>query len=290
MKKILALCVSLTLAFSLTACGGTATTTSGSGSQSQEPSETSSNSSTMAPESLSGREVKQMYSDPESYIGSLVQLTGRVFGSVEYDSDGMYFQMWADPQNSDLNTIVGYRDSELELEDGDYVKLYGEVADVFEGENMMGGTIIAPAIVAYKVEIVSYKDAVMPTIATAIANTPTMEQYGYSVTVQNIELAEQETRVYISIQNNGANEFTLYDFNALLIQDSTQYETQRNYEADYPEHQSDIRPGIKTEGVLVFPAINQGPFQLIMEARSSDWDEDIQDYVFDCTMSSVTEG
>ena len=289
MKKLFTLCLSLALAVSLTACGEASPSGSSADSQSQPSFESDSSSATVSSEPLSEREVRQMYSDPGSYIGSTVELTGQVFAGVEYDSDGVYFQMWADPENIDLNTVISFPDPEFELEDGDYVKLTGEVWDVFEGQNMMGGTIIAPAILANKLEILSYKDAIMPTIASAVATTPTIDQFGYSVTVQNVELAEKETRIYVSIENNGANEFTLYDFNAVLIQDSTQYESQRNYNADYPEFQNDIRPGIKTEGVMVFPAINQGPFQIIMEASSSDWHEDIPDYVFDCTISDVVE-
>lgn len=127
----------------------------------------------------------------------------------------------------------------------------------------------------------------MPTIATATATNATIDQLGYAVTIQSVELAEQETRVYISIQNNGANDFSLYGFDTVLIQNGTQYEYQSNYDADYPEHQTNIRPGITTEGVLVFPAISEEPFQIIMEARSSDWHEDFGEYVFDCTVSSA---
>jgi len=276
MKKCLSSCLSIALMLSLVACSG-----------SSDPSSDSSTASKTPPEPLSEREVKMMYTDPKSYVGSIVELTGQVFAGVEYDSDGVYFQLLADPVNRDFNTVVAYHDPEFELEDDDYVKLTGEVVDVYEGENMMGGTIVAPAVLAHEIEILSYKDAVMPTIATAAASNGTIDQLGYEVTVENIELAEQETRVYISIQNNGAHEFSLYGFNTVLIQDGTQYETQSNYEADYPEHQSQIRPGITTEGVIVFPAIREEPFQLIMEARSSDWHEDIEDYVFDCTIVGV---
>ena len=65
--------------------------------------------------------------------------------------------------------------------------------------------------------------------ATAVNNT--IEQYGYSVTVQSVELAEKETRAYISVTNNGSSEFSLYGFNMVLIQDDTQYKYAPNYKA-----------------------------------------------------------
>ena len=101
--------------------------------------------------------------------------------------------------------------------------------------------IVAPAIQADTLEVISYKDAIRPTVATATTINNTVEQYGYSVTVQSVELAEKETRAYISVTNNGSSEFSLYGFNMVLIQDGTQYEYTPNYMAHYPELQSSIR-------------------------------------------------
>ena len=39
--------------------------------------------------------------------------------------------------------------------------------------------------------------------------------------------------------------------------------------------------GITTEGVVVFPAIQQEPFQIIMEASTYDWNQPLQEYIFD---------
>lgn len=252
----------------------TSTTNPGSGNNDTESSETPA-------EPLSDSEIKRMYSNPSDYIGSTVELVGVIFGGVDYDGAGIYFQMWADPENIDYNTVVAYFDPELTLEDGQYIRISGTVIDVFEGENMMGGQIVAPAIQADTLEVISYKDAVRPTVATATAINNTVEQYGYSVTVQSVELAEKETRVYITVTNNGSSEFSLYGFNMVLIQDGTQYEYTPNYMADYPELQSSIRTGITTEGVVVFPAIQQEPFQIIMEASTYDWNQPLQEYVFD---------
>ena len=256
----------------------TSTPNSVSGNNNTEISETPA-------EPLSDSEVKRMYSNPSDYIGSTVELVGVIFGGVDYDSDGIYFQIWADPENIDYNTVVAYFDPELTLEDGQYIHIKGTIIDVLEGENMMGGQIIAPAIQADTLEVISYKDAVRPTIATAIAVNNTIEQYGYSVTVQGVELAEKETRAYISVTNNGSSEFSLYGFNMVLIQDGTQYEYAPNYMADYPELQSNIRTGITTEGIVVFPAIQQEPFQIIMEASSYDWTQPLQEYIFDFNIS-----
>ena len=209
-----------------------------------------------------------------------MELSGVVFNTVEYDEDGVYFQMWGDPENSDLNTIVNYPDPNFALESGQYVKVTGTIMGEITGTNAFGGEISAAMVTANSLEISSYLDVVSPTLATASADVATVEQLGYSITVQKAELAENETRLYISATNNGSANFSIYSFNMTIVQDGHQYEEERNYAANYPEIQSDIRPSVTTEGVVTFPPLENAPFQLIIEARSDDWHEDIQDYVF----------
>lgn len=252
-----------------------------SGAPSNTPSvEPSNTPEAVVQEPLTDAEVKMMYSAPDEYKGALVELSGVVFNTVEYDEDGVYFQMWGDPENSDLNTIVTYPDPNFALESDQYVKLTGTVMGEFTGTNAFGGEISAAVVTADTLEISTYQDVVSPTLATASADVPTVEQLGYSITVQKAELAENETRLYISATNNGSANFIIYSFNMTIVQDGHQYEEESNYDADYPELQSDIRPSVTTEGVVTFPALENAPFQLIIEARSDDWDEDIQDYVF----------
>ena len=273
-KKLLTLALSCALSLALVACGETDTNNQMNSAQSDPTEE-------IQQEPLTQDELRFMFSNPDNYIGSKVELSGIVFGSVDSDEDGIYFQIWSDPINMDWNTVIGYLDPTFQVEDGQYVKVTGVVDHVAEGENMMGVTITAPAILADTVEVSSYIDVVSPTIATASAAQPTVDQHGYAVTLEKVELAENETRLYVSLTNNGSGNFTLYDFNATIIQAGTQYEYQPNYDADYPELQTDIRPGVTTEGVITFPAVQQTPFQVIMEAHSDNWSENFSEYTFD---------
>ena len=60
---------------------------------------------------MSEDEITQMYSDPDSFKGRTLELYGRVFNEPEYDDDGVYFQMWGDPENGERNTIVACKDT-----------------------------------------------------------------------------------------------------------------------------------------------------------------------------------
>lgn len=272
MKKRVCLLLSLALIATLTACGNS------TGTPTQEAD--------VKPEAppLTESEIKQMYSDPSKFIDRQLELTGQVFTAPEYDEDGVYFQMWGDPENWDLNTIVAYPDPEMELEEDEYVRITGYVASAYEGENMMGGKISAPMITADTVEIVSYIDAVSPTLHTAAAETNSIDQYGYVVTIEKAELAESETRVYVTITNNGKETFGLRQYSSKIIQNGKQYEHETNFSADYPEVQDDLSVGVTTEGIITFPAIEAGDFQLILPGSSGNWKEDISDYTFDLTI------
>ena len=279
MKRLLYLLLTFIILLGLTACGS-----SSSENTNQGESSTPEVQPKQEIEPLTEIEVKQMYSNPKDFVGRRVELVGKVFSTPEYDKDGVYFQMWGDPENSDLNTVVAYFNPEMNLNGNEYVRIVGEVADVFEGENMMGGKIIAPGIRADSLEVISYMDAVAPTMYTATATTSSVDQYGYVVTIQKVELAESETRAYVSVTNNGSEVFDLYKYSAKIIQNGKQYEQESNYNADYPDVQGDLSVGVTTEGIITFPAIESAPFQIIIPGRSENWNEDIKDYVFDFTV------
>jgi len=137
---------------------------------------------------------------------------------------------------------------------------------------------------ADSVEVSSYKDIAAPTLKEVVPSNNTIEQFGYSVTVNKIELAKEETRVYLTVKNNGSNKFSLYSFNTLIIQDGKQFEEQSNYDAGYPEVQTDLTKGVQTEGIISFPPINDGNFKLTLEGSSDNYEETLKPFEFEIVM------
>lgn len=240
--------------------------------------------SSEAPAELTEAEIDQLYTDPGAFKGRRVTLTGRVFQNPEKDRNVMYFQIFTDIENSDRNTVIAYQSDEALVAVDDYVRVTGVVQGEDRGYNAFGGIISAPRVLADSIEIVSYAEAAAPSLKTVELSGVTQDQYGYSVTVHKVEFAEKETRVYVSIQNNGSSSFSVYSFNTKIVQDGKQYEEERNYRADYPEIQTDLQPGASTQGVIAFPAMNQSDFQIIFEGYSDNWDESIEDYTFNITV------
>lgn len=228
---------------------------------------------------LKGDEIKTLYTTPETFKDRYVEIVGRVFTAPEFDDEGVSVQMWADIENNENNTIVYIQDKDFDVKQDDYVRIVGKVGDVFEGTNAFGGTVTAPILAAKEYEVISYKDALMPTLKTIDVNE-TQTQYGYSVTLQKIEFAEKETRVFVKVENRGSDTFNVYSFNAKITQNGRQYGEQDNWEAEYPEIQSGLLVGNTTEGIIAFPKLNDGEFSVIIDANSENWEEEIEPYTF----------
>ena len=228
---------------------------------------------------MKGKEIKTLYTTPENFLHRCVEVVGVVFAAPEYVDDGVCIQIMTDIKNHENNTIVYIHDKDFEVNNEDYVRIVGIVGEPFKGENALGGEITAPTITASEYEVLDYKDAVAPTLKEYEVNQ-TQTQYGYSVTVQKIEFAEEETRVYVKADNQGSDTFNLYSFNAKITQNGKQYEEQDAWDADYPKLQDDLLKGNSTEGVIVYPTLEEKPFTITIEAYSSNYEEEIKPYTF----------
>ena len=226
-------------------------------------------------------QISDLYSNPDEFKGKYVNLTGKVF-MVETDGDDIYFQMWQDVEDSDHNTIVHIdKESFKDIVEDDYISLEAVVIGEFEGENMMGGTIHAPKLEGVTIKKSSYKDVVAPTLENIkVEQTKQSNMPGVSITIKNVELAKEETRVYVEINNESEEAYSFYSFNSVLIQDSKQFKENQNWNADYEEVESEIPSGVKETGVIVFEPIQANDFKIIMEGQSEDYSIDSDEFSF----------
>ena len=279
-------CLMLVLGLLLAGCGNssgtdttsTLATTADSGATSGEAATTSTDTES-SDETFTRENWATLASDPAAHKGAQVDLVGQVFLAPEKDADGTYWQMYADPKNSEWNTLVGYLDPNFSIADGDFVHVIGVVKDKFEGENLMGGTIIAPIILADTAEIVDAIAAATPALRTADVNL-TQDQNGLTVTLSKAEFASDETRVFVTVLNNGNETAHVYGFSTKAVQGDTQFDPEYS-SAGYPEVQSDILSGIKTSGVVVFgPMDPTKETRVVLEGSSEDYNLNFEAYSF----------
>lgn len=261
---------SLFAALFLVACG------SDSGSTPGEESVNSSSNKVLAE-----NEFDKMYTNPKEYKGYEVTYTGNVFVAPEKDNEGIYLQVYADPENYDKNTLVAFANPDFIVNEGDYVKITGIVRDQYEGENLLGGTVTAPMIEAKSLEVVDYITAVAPTLNTLEINQE-LNQHGLMIKLEKIEFADTHTRVYVHATNNTSDQVNLYTYSTKLIVGNQQFENESIYDADYPELHSDILPGIESAGIITFPAIdpNTTSLKFVLDGSSDNWEIDIEPFVF----------
>jgi hypothetical protein len=229
-------------------------------------------------------DIQKIYGDPDAYAGKYVKLTGKVFNIEKSDSQ-LFIQINQDIENYDNNTLVYYSgDDYPDVKDDDYVSIDGYITGSTSYENIVGGTISAPEVVAKSIEVISYVDAVVPTQKTIEPNQ-VVEKDGYTLTLTKVEFAEKETRCYFTFENAGNSEFDLWDYETIIVQGSSQYNRSYNYDGNYEELQSDIQPGVTTSGIVTFDGIDQNTdFSLIMTGYDNDSYEDYE-FKFDVAVN-----
>ena len=263
----------LILSLGLAACGN--------GEEKKEVSASSKATEETSKKTISDGDIAKLYTSPKDYKGYNYNFVGKVFITPEKDDKGIYLQVYANPQNSDYNTIVAFEDPNFEVNEGDYVKIDGVVEDVFKGENMLGGSVTAPLMRAKSIEVLSYIDAVAPTLET-ITSGEEIDQHGFVVKVDKIEFAKPHTRLYLTVTNNTQDNISFYSHNVKLVSNGTQVEEETDYEANLPSVQSDILPGVSSSGVITFPAMDSSITELQVHADgySDNYELDIKPFVF----------
>lgn len=268
-KKVSILLIGMLMTF-LVGCGGTEKTES-KDAPTGEP--------------VSWADFDKVYSDPDSYKNREVEFYGKVFVEPEKDSKGTYLQVFTANKGQDNNVLVGIEDTKLDVKEDDIVHIKGTVKGSESGTNAFGAEIKAPRIVASSVEKATYVEAFSPAKKTVEVNKE-INQHGYILTLQKLELADDETRAYVKIKNSSSDKITFYDFNCKLTQGSTQIKQERNYDAKYPEIDGDILPGIEAEGVVSFaPAkIDGDVIKFISEGYSDNYELDFEPFTFEVSL------
>lgn len=240
-------------------------------------------------EIFTNENYSRLSSDPESYVGARVEVVGSLLSAPEFQDGQMAFQMFADPENMEWNTVV-VSEGDVEPEAEDYVRVLGTVDGSFEGENAFGASVVAPRIAASDVEIISAAEALDPARKT-LQLSDTQEDQGFSITLNKLEFAENTTRVYVTAENGTGDPVSFYGFDSKIIQGTKQLDQEEPFEYDLAEPQSDLNPGVQTEGAMVFGPVDPAqPFQIQFEWYSENFNITANPIVFEVNGNEVSSG
>ncbi|KAF6568405.1 DUF4352 domain-containing protein [Paenibacillus sp. EKM202P] len=218
---------------------------------------------------LSKEEFEQMYVNADQFEDRSINFYGQITYGPKENRNGIYVQVNADPKNNEKNTFV-YGDSFSSfsnVKENDFIHVTGTVIEKYRYRTTHGNYTSAPAISANKIEKSMFID---PTLSTIEVNK-SVKQKGYIMTLQKVEFAEEETRLYMAIENRSTSTINYYDFYTKLVQGNKQYEpTFDRVSYTYPELQSEILPGVKTEGILTFSKIDSSKDLTLIAKGSSE--------------------
>lgn len=224
----------------------------------------------------------ELAADPDAHRGASVEVVGRLLESPETREGQTAFQMYADPEGRD-DTLVIFTEDIVSVEADDYARVSGTVVGTLEGENAFGASLSLPRIEASSVEPVDAVEAIDPAQEVLDQGSTVTDPAGFSVTLEKIEFGEETTRAYLSARNDTGYPASFYAFNSRIIQGPSQAEPDNalSYDFDLDEPQSDLSPGVETEGVIVYgPADPFQPFEVHFEWSSENYEITPTEIVF----------
>ena len=228
--------------------------------------------------------VPRVYQSPDDYLFCCIEVSGRVYNVVDKNTFQMYEDVEAIGGNN--NTVVHYDSTDYIVKEGDYVRVKAIVCGEVQYQNILGNTLTALELNAKEVQETTYIEAAYPTIRS-IAFQEIQVQNGYKITIEKIEFAEKETRVYFSVENGGKSKISIYSWDIEAEQDNRQYEAQTRFETDYPNLPDGIRVGNIAEGIISFPPLAQSDFKVYIKISSEDWTEQIEEMAFSLSVPPI---
>ena len=229
--------------------------------------------------------TNEVYTNAQKYKGYHINIKGKVFQVMSDNGSVKGIQIWIDPDTCEQNMMI-YYNTDAEIKQGDYVICSGYIDSIAEYKNAYDAKLYAPLVISSDLVKATYIDVMSPTTETITPENLKREKYGYSISIDKIEFAEKETRVYATVKNNGKALLNIGD--AVIVQNGKQYNSTDNYEADYEEIPYEIVKGVSSSGIVLFPAISINDFELTIDVHSDDYDEEIDKFIFkiskDCTI------
>lgn len=231
-------------------------------------------------------EIDAMFTNPDKFAGKYVKLVGQLIDAPQKEEDTTALQLYYDIDNY-TQTYIVYTANADGISNQDYVYVDGKIDGKFSGENYFGSAVECPLIVDATVTKGSYLDIVTPTIAE-ITPAVSQDQNGVIVSVDKVEYAKNETRVYVTINNTTDYNYSCGTYGAKLLVNGNQVDQSSDSMTIYncselTELSYDVMAGVSASGVLIYPAIEQNvPFQFILpDSYSDNYDLMFTNYMID---------
>ncbi len=231
-----------------------------------------------APAVLGNREWPAAHADPTAVIGRDVALGARVYSEPQVDDDGLSFCAWVDFDNDQLSTRVVVPGATEGVARDSFVRVEGVVTRVAAPDDacLDAGQ---PQVQASSLVVTNRAD-LRPALRV-VGVEQSLEQLDVRVTLERVEFAADETRIYFTVENRG-NE-TVLAFGTGLRLDAAGAELLALFPigGGIQAPRGRVDPGTSETGGFLFPPLDPGgpPFTVrwlglqaeSMTETSVDW-------------------
>ena len=129
----------------------------------------------------------EVYTNANSYLGCYINLKGKVFQNLGDNGEVKGVQVWLDPNNCEQNLMIHYTTDES-FKEGDYISCSGYIKEIHTYSNTYGTELSVPLIYSTDLRSATYIEVMSPTLSTITPENLTFEKYGYSLTINKVEL------------------------------------------------------------------------------------------------------
>ncbi len=191
-------------------------------------------------------ELADMYAHTDGtgtdYTGRKATVTGIVTAGFTTTEGELRFEICQNIGEKKNPTLISAK--EIPLQVGDIIKASGTLTN----------QAIEPILEADTLEVISLEEGDEPPLFQSEA--PVSQVAGdLKITVEKVEFCEKRFLVFLSVENLGENN-AFIGRDGDVVQGQTQFDSKYDpLYLEYPELQTSILPGVKTSGVIPFPAI-----------------------------------
>ncbi len=226
---------------------------------------------------LTKEQKTDIYANTKGKEGYFVKIKGKILSISE--NDGIKAIQVMDSENNDEVACV-LTDLKEKFVEEEPIEAIGYVTGTMEGINGFGAKVSNPTIHATEINKIEEKELKAPTTKEVTYSDKKITHLGYTIEIKKVEFSKEETRVFLEVENKGKAEINFFESNAKIIQGNTQYDHEYP-KAEYKELNDEIKPGIKSDGVMTFKPIKEENFKLILKGYSNDYNEKLEDFEFE---------
>ena len=214
----------------------------------------------------------------KAYVGSPVSVAGKVVQVISRSTDQTRLTIETDIYEQ-VTVIVLPR--AVEVTEGDWVRISGHVRQYWSTKSLIKGFNV-PVVLATDLSTASRSDA-HPSIVN-VEPLDTVEQHALWITLQKVEIADRETRVFVEVYNGNLHTARLSTINAVLIQGDREIVRKRLWTETIKEPDTMLYSGSTTEGVILFEGVDpEGPPVKFVwsNPRTDDWYVHFDDWIWE---------